>query len=322
MVAKSTTKAGLSTETTNEVIMKAIVIARYGGPEVMEYQDYPDPSPGPDEVLVRVAATSINPFDIKRRSGEAKAFAPISFPGVIGVDLAGTVISCGREVQRFSAGERVFGMAVQTYAERCVAKAENLAKVPVGLDLVGAAAIPLVTTTGYELIMKGALVQPGQSVLVTGALGNVGRSAVFTAKSLGARVIAGVRKKQLEQAGELHADSIVAVDDQAALSSLQPLDAVADTVNGPTAELLIGKVKAGGIFASVLGPPQNSAQYPAVKVVPVYGQSDTKALLTMATAVVEGKLTIPIASKMPLKDAAQAHVLVAKGINGKVLLVP
>jgi NADPH:quinone reductase-like Zn-dependent oxidoreductase len=288
----------------------------------MEYRDYPDPSPGPDEVLVRVAATSINPFDIKRRSGEAQAFAPIRFPGVIGVDLAGTVISCGREVQSFSAGERVFGMAVQTYAERCVAKAQNLAKVPGGLDLVEAAAIPLVTTTGYELIMKGALVQRGQSVLVTGALGNVGRSAVFTAKSLGARVIAGVRKKQIEQAAELHADSIVAVDNQDALSSLQPLDAVADTVNGPTAELLIGKVKTGGIFASVLGAPQNGAQYPAVKVVPVYGLSDAKALLTMATAVVEGKLTIPIAAKMPLKDAAQAHALVAKGINGKVLLVP
>ena len=108
-------------------MMKAIVIARYGGPEVMEYKDYPDPSPGPDEVLVRVAATSINPFDIKQRSGEGKAFAPIAFPGVIGVDLAGTVIRCGDKVRGFAAGERVFGMAAQTYAELCVAKAEWLA---------------------------------------------------------------------------------------------------------------------------------------------------------------------------------------------------
>src|SRR5262245_17679794 len=173
--------------------MKAIVVTRYGGPEVLEYKDYPDPSPGPDEVLVRVAATSINPFDIKRRSGEAKAFAPISFPGVIGVDLSGTIISRGQKVTAFSPGDRVFGMAAQTYAELCVARVEWLAKIPAGLDLVDAAAIPLVTTTGYQLIMKGAHVQRGQSVLVTGALGNVGRSAVFTAKSLGARVIAGVR---------------------------------------------------------------------------------------------------------------------------------
>jgi NADPH:quinone reductase-like Zn-dependent oxidoreductase len=302
--------------------MKAIVITQYGGPEVMEYKDYPDPSPGPDEVLVRVAATSINPFDIIQRSGEAKAFAPINFPGVIGVDLAGTVISCGQKVNVFSPGDRVFGMAAQTYAERCVAKAEWLAKIPAGLDLVEAAVLPLVTTTGYQLIMKGAPVQRGQSVLVTGALGNVGRSAVFTAKSLGARVIAGVRKKQLEQTVELKVDGALAVDNPDAVAGLQMLEAVADTVNGTTAELLIGKVKAGGIFASVLGAPQNSAQYPAVKVVPVVARSDPKALLQMAQAVVEGKLRIPIAAKKPLKEAAQAHALVAQGVNGKVLLVP
>jgi NADPH:quinone reductase-like Zn-dependent oxidoreductase len=80
------------------VKMKAIVVSQYGGPEVLEYKDFPDPSPGPDEVLVRVAAASINPFDLKRRSGEAKAFAPINFPGVLGVDVAGTVISCGEQV--------------------------------------------------------------------------------------------------------------------------------------------------------------------------------------------------------------------------------
>jgi len=170
--------------------------------------------------------------------------------------------------------------------------------------------------------MKGAPVRRGQSVLVTGALGNVGRSAVFTAKSLGARVIAGVRKKQLEQAAELRVEGALAVDDPDAVTSLPMLDAVADTVNGTTAGLLIGKVKAGGIFASVLGTPQNSAQHPAVKVVPVVARSEPKALLQMAQAVVEGKLTIPLAVKKRLKEAAQAHALVAEGVNGKVLLVP
>jgi NADPH:quinone reductase-like Zn-dependent oxidoreductase len=306
----------------NEVMMKAIVVSRYGGPEVLEYEDYPDPSRGPDEVLVRVAATSINPFDIKRRLGEAKAFAPIIFPGILGVDLAGTIISCGPKVEAFSAGDHVFGMAAQTYAERCVARAEWLAKIPAGLDLVEAAAIPLVTTTGYQLIMKGAQVQGGQTVLVTGALGSVGRSAVFTAKSLGAKVIAGVRKKQLEQAEALNVAEVVAIDDQDALASLKMLDAVADTANGATAEQLIGKVKAGGIFASVLGAPRNSADYASVKVVPIYASSDTKALLEMARAVVEKKLSIPIVARRALKDAAEAHRLVEKGVNGKVLLVP
>jgi len=302
--------------------MKAIIVSQYGGPEVMKFGDCPDPSPGPDEVLVRVAATSINPFDLKRRSGEAKAFAPISFPGTIGVDVAGTVIRCGADVKGFSAGDRVFGMADQTYAELCVVKAESLAKIPQGLDLVGAAALPLVTTTGYQIIANGARVQRGQSVLVTGALGNVGRAAVFTAKSLGARVIAGVRKKQLERAAALEVDGVVGVDNQEAIASLQMLDAVADTVNGVTSELLIGKVKAGGIFASVLGAPQNSGDYASVKVVPVFARPDVKALLEMAEAVVAGRLAIPIAAKKPLKDAGEAHDLMTKGVNGKVLLVP
>jgi len=302
--------------------MKAIVVSQYGGPEVMQYKDYPDPSPGPDEVLVRVAATSINPFDLMRRSGQAKDFAPIDFPGVFGVDVAGTVVGCGKNVKGFSVGERVFGMADRTYAELCVVKAESLAKIPAPLDLIEAAAIPLVTTTGYQLIMSGALVQPGQSLLVTGAVGSVGRSAVFTAKSLGAKVFAGVRKAQVEQAKALDVAGVVALDDKDDVAALRALDAVADTVNGATAELLIGKVKGGGLFASVLGPPKNSAQFPTVKVVPIYSQPDPKALLQMAKAVTEGKLTIPIAAKRALKDAAEVHAAVAKGMNGKVLLVP
>jgi NADPH:quinone reductase-like Zn-dependent oxidoreductase len=300
--------------------MKAIVVSQYGGPEVLEYKDMPDPSPGPDEVLVRVAATSINPFDIKRRSGEAKTFAPISFPGILGVDIAGTVAGCGEKVKGFSAGDRVFGMADHAYAELCVVNAKGLAKIPPSLDLVEAAALPLVTTTGYQLITKGAPVKRGESILVTGALGGVGRSAVYTAKSLGAIVFAGVRKKHSQQAADLGADSVVALDDEEAVGRLPMLDAVADTLDGATAELLISKMKPGGIFASVLGPPRNSAEFPAVKVVPVYAVSDASALLELAKAVAEGRLTIPIAAKMPLKEAREGHALMEKGAHGKVLL--
>lgn len=302
--------------------MKAIVVSQYGGPEVLVYKDFRDPSPGPDEVLLRVAATSINPFDIKRRSGEAKAFAPINFPGVLGVDVAGTVISFGKNVELFSVGDRVFGIADHAYAELCVAQAKWLAKIPSKLDLVEAAALPLVTTTGYQLVAEGASVKRGQSILVLGAFGSVGRSAVYTAKSLGATAIAGVRKKQIEPAAALGADRLLAVDDSDAVAGLEPLDAVADTVNGTTAELLLGKVKAGGTFASVLGPPKNRERFPSVNVVPVYAHADAAALLQMAEGVVAGECTIPIAAKIPLKDAAEAHSLVAKGVNGKVLLLP
>jgi NADPH:quinone reductase-like Zn-dependent oxidoreductase len=305
-----------------EVRMKAIVVSQYGGPEVLEYKEIADPSPGPDEVLIRVAAASINPFDLKRRSGELKEFAPITFPGVLGVDVSGTVVRCGEKVQGFRAGDRVHGMADQTYAELCVAKATSLAKVPSSLDLVDAAAIPLVTTTGHLLVSKGASVKKGQSVLVIGALGSVGRSATYVAKSLGATVIVGTRKKQSEQAGELHAHAVLAVDDVDAVKTLQDVDAVADTVDGPTAELLIAKVKTGGIFASVVGAPKNSSQFPGVKVVPVFAEPNSSTLVEMSKAVAEGKLTIPIAAKMKLSEASYAHALVAKGTQGKVLLLP
>lgn len=300
--------------------MKAIIVSQYGGPEVLEYKESPDPSPGPDEVLVRVAATSINPFDLKQRSGMTKEFAPINFPGILGLDVAGTVVSCGEKVKGFSAGDRVFGMAGQTYAERCVVKAENLAKLPPGLDLVDAAALPVVTTTGHQLVVNGASVRRGQSILVTGAIGSVGRSAVFTAKSLGAKVLAGVRKKHLERAQDIGADQTVAVDSAEDVSGLAPLDAVADTVDGATAEMLIAKVKKGGIFASVLGPPQNSDKFSAIKVVPVFAKPDAKVLIQMAKAVMDGKLEIPIVERMSLKEAAKAHALAEKGVSGKVLL--
>ena len=131
--------------------MKAIVVHQYGGPEVLKFEEVPDPVAGPGEVLVRVAAASVNPIDYKRRAGLTKYFYPINFPGLMGVDLSGTVAKLGPGVEGFTAGDRVFAMADNTYAELCVVKAAMLAKVPKGLDLIEAAALPLVTTTGNQL---------------------------------------------------------------------------------------------------------------------------------------------------------------------------
>jgi NADPH:quinone reductase-like Zn-dependent oxidoreductase len=199
-------------------------------------------------------------------------------------------------------------------------KAAILAKVPKGLDLIQAAALPLVTTTGYELI-SAAEVNAGQTVLVAGAAGNVGRSAVFTAKQRGATVIAGVLKRQMEEAKTTGADQVVATDDDNAIANLPQVDVVADTVDGKTAEKLIAKVKPGGVFASVLGAPQNARKYAAVKVVPVYATPDAKTLQFMAEAVRDGKLVIPISRKLPLIDAAEGQAAAEKGGIGKVLLV-
>lgn len=300
--------------------MKAIVVRQYGGPEVLKFEEYPDPVAGPGEVLVRVAATSVNPIDYKRRAGLTKDFYPIKFPGLMGVDIAGTVVKAGPGVEGFSAGDQVFAMAADAYAELCVVKADILAKVPKGLDLIQAAALPLVTTTGNQLISATGI-KAGQTVLVAGAAGNVGRSAVFTAKERGATVIAGVLKRQMDEAKVIGADQVVGTDDDNAIANLPMLDVVADTVGGKAAEKLIGKVKPGGVFASVLGTPRNIEKYPSVKVVPVFAQPDTKTLQFMAEAVRDGKLVIPISQKLPLSEAAEGQVAAEKGVIGKILLV-
>jgi NADPH:quinone reductase-like Zn-dependent oxidoreductase len=300
--------------------MKAIVVHKYGGPEVLKFEDYPDPVPGAGEVLVRVAAASVNPLDYKRRAGLTDDYYPIHFPGLIGVDVAGTVVKIGPEVEGFSVGDQVFSMADNSYAELCVVSAAILAKVPKGLDLIQAAALPLVTITGNQLLSATGI-KAGQTVLVAGAVGNVGRSAVFTAKERGATVIAGVLKRQVDEARTAGADQAVATDDDTAIANLPPLDALADTVDGRTAEKLIAKVKPGGVFATVLRAPQNAAKYPAVKVVAVFSKFDRKTLEFMAEAVRDGKLVIPIGETLPLKQAAEAQAAAEKGVAGKILLV-
>jgi NADPH:quinone reductase-like Zn-dependent oxidoreductase len=301
--------------------MKAIVVHKYGGPEVLKFEEYPDPVPSRGEVLVRVAATSVNPIDYKRRAGLTENFYPLQFPGLIGVDMSGTVVEVGPGVEAFSAGNQVFAMADNTYAELCVVKADVLADIPEGLDLIQAAALPLVTTTGNQLLSATGI-KAGQTVMVLGAVGNVGRSAVFTAKERGATVIAGVLKRQMDEAKTVGADQVVATDDDTAIANLAPLDAVADAVGGRTAEKLIAKVKPGGVFATVLEAPQNAAEYPSVKVVPVFSKFDRKTLEFMAEAVRDGKLVIPIGLKLPLSEAAEAQAAAEKGGIGKILLIP
>jgi NADPH:quinone reductase-like Zn-dependent oxidoreductase len=125
----------------------------------------------------------------------------------------------------------------------------------------------------------------------------------------------------MDKAKTIGADRVVATDDDSAIANLPMLDVVADTVNGKTAEKLMAKVKPGGVFASVLGAPQNAAKFSSVKVVPVFATPDPKTLQFMAEAVRDGKLVIPISRKLPLSKAAEAQAAAEKGGVGKVLLV-
>ena len=301
--------------------MKAVVLHEYGGPDKLKYEDVSDPKAGAGEVLVKVSAVSINPVDWKMRSGAAKDHFPVDFPGILGRDVAGVVRSVGYGVTEFSPGDKVFALAANTYAELCVVKAADLGRVPDGMDMAQAAALPLIAATGEQLVRLGTRVQKDQTVLIAGALGSVGRAAVWTAKQAGAHVIAGVRKNQLEEAKALGAESVVALDDETAMGRVGALDAVADTVGGKTAEMLVGKVKQGGTFASVLGPPANASMNPTVHIEAIRARPDPRRLEKLAEAVKSGKLKIPVARTLPLEDAGSGQAEAEKGAGGKVVLI-
>jgi NADPH:quinone reductase-like Zn-dependent oxidoreductase len=301
--------------------MKAIVLREYGGPEKLSYEDVADPVAGEGQVLVRVTAASVNPVDYKLRSGAYKDFMPLTFPAILGNDFSGMVREAGAGVTGFAPGDKVMGVAGSSYAELVAANANAITKVPEGLDPVEAAALPVVTLTGEQLITLGTGVKAGQTVLITGALGSVGRSAVWTAKKAGAMVIAGVKGSQVKAAGTLGVDQVLALDDAAALEKLGFVDAVADTVGGPTGEKLLGKVKPGGVFASVLGGPANAKLHPTIRVQSVVMHPDAAMLRILAETVAAGKLVIPIDRMVPLDEAAQAQVAAEKGGIGKILLL-
>lgn len=301
--------------------MKAVLLHEYGGPNKLIYEDVPDPVAGPGEVLVRVTASSVNPIDYKIRSGQAKEHFPVEFPAILGRDISGIIRALGEGVTGFTPGDKVMALGNKAYAELATVQAKDIAKVPESLDLAEAAALPLVTTTGEQLITRGTKIQAGQTVLVAGAFGGVGRSAVWTAKKAGANVIAGVLKSQLKKSDGLGADQVIALDDKDAVAKLGFLDAVADTVGGQTAEMLLGKVKQGGIFASVLGPPANAKLHPTIHIEAIMATPNAATLRNMAEDVLHKKLIIPIDRMVPLADAGQAQAAAEKGGIGKVLLL-
>jgi NADPH:quinone reductase-like Zn-dependent oxidoreductase len=301
--------------------MKASVLHEYGPAKNLKYEDVPDPVPAEGEVLVRVAASSVNPIDYKMRSGEAKEGFPVEFPAILGRDLSGVVRMVGPGVSGFEPGDKVIALTWKTYAELATVKATDLTLLPEGMDLIEAAALPLVTITGEQLITRGIQIQAGQTVLVSGAIGGVGRSAVWTAKKAGATVIAGVRKSQLKEAAEIGADEVVALDDAAAMEKIGFLDAVADTVGHDTADNLLAKVKQGGIFASVVGPPTSAKLNPTVRVVLVRAEPDAPALRILAEEALAGRFKIPIDRMVPLDQAAEAQAAAEKGGIGKVLIL-
>ena len=304
--------------------MKAVVLHEYGGPEKLKYEDnVPDPQVSGDTVLIAAAAASVNPIDWKVRSGARQKYFPLSLPAILGRDVSGVVRAVGSNIRSFKPGDRVLAVAEATYAEIVVVAGAQLTHLPDGLNLIDAAAIPLVVLTGDQLVRLATRAQRGQTIIVSGALGSVGRAAVHTAMKLGVNVIAGVRARQIPDALALGVAQAVAIDDDAAIAALGLVDGVADTVGGETAAKLFAKVKQGGSFgyASVL-PDGTSASNPTVTITRVFARPDASKVREFADDVRDGKFVLPISRRLPLHDAGAAQDLVQRGgAAGKVVLV-
>lgn len=299
--------------------MKAVVLTDYGDVDRLQLQEVPEPKPGPNEIAVRVTAASVNPIDWKLRSGAYKAFMPLQLPTILGRDVAGTVSAVGPEVRRFAIGARVMGLVQHGHAAIVVAALDAWAEVPAGLDLVEAAALPLVGLTGVQLVEEAVNVREGETLLITGATGSVGRAAVFAARARGAKVFAGVRAKHRAEAAKLGAAGVVAIDDEGEIARLPALDAIADTVGGETMRRLLGKIKDGGRVGSVVGRPPG-AEGRKLVVRPMMTHPDPKRLAELGRAAADGKLVIPIARRFPLDQAVEAQKFAETEATGKVVL--
>jgi NADPH:quinone reductase-like Zn-dependent oxidoreductase len=301
--------------------MRAVVLSEYGPPSALKLQTVPDPKPGAKEILVRMAGASLNPVDWKQRSGAIRQRMPLVLPAVLGRDASGTVTAVGPGVTEFAIGDRVLGRVPGGgYAELVLGPIDAWAPLPAKLDLADAGALPLVVLTGAQLAEDATDARPGETILVTGAAGGVGRTAVFAAKARGAKVYAGVRGDQKAEAAKLGADVVVAIDDDAEIAKLPTLDGIADTVSGETIQKLLAKLKPGGKIGSVLGETAGAKERGFV-VKAIMTRSDPKRLGELAQAAADGKLVIPIAKRFPLAEAAAAHELAEKHVDGKVLLL-
>jgi NADPH:quinone reductase-like Zn-dependent oxidoreductase len=303
--------------------MRAVVLYEYGGPEKLKFEDnVPEPQIIGSTVLIAAAAASVNPIDWKLRSGLRKKDVPLSFPAILGRDVSGIVRAVGANVKHFKPGDRVLALSNATYAELVAVNDSDVTHLPDGVNLANAAAIPLIALTGDQLVRLATNVKKGQVVLITGALGSVGRAAVHMAKKIGAQVIAGVRRKEFDDARSLGVSDVLAIDDDKAIEKFSLVDAIADTIGGEVAAKLIEKVKQNGFFGyTAVLPESATARNPTVKITRVSTQPDPSKMREFADDMRDGKFFLPIGRRMQLRDAAEAHVLGEKGGVGKILLL-
>jgi NADPH:quinone reductase-like Zn-dependent oxidoreductase len=304
--------------------MRAVAFPEFGADPVLT--DLPTPEPGPGEVLVRVRASSVNGFDLGVLGGYLKGVYEYEFPVVLGKDFAGVVAATGEGVTSVEVGDRVFGVVMRPtlgqggFAEYVVADSQyGLASMPEGLDHARAGALGLAGTAALNAV-DAIDPGPGDTVLISGATGGVGAYAIQFAVARGASVIATAERGP-------RAAFVTALG---ATWAVHPADLVAQVgaiaPNGVQAALhLAGD---GAAVAGLIGPggrlastqhfqPDDSAGLD-LKATMVMADPSAETLVSLATAVVEGRLRVPVAHAYPLTDSVQAIADFVSGSVGKL----
>jgi NADPH:quinone reductase-like Zn-dependent oxidoreductase len=304
--------------------MKAIQFETYGDSGVLQLKEVEKPQPGENEILIKVAATTVNPFDMKIRSGSMQKMVPVNLPFIPGSDAAGTVEAVGSGVSRLKVGDKVYATTFGgTYAEYIVIKEEQSALIPANGSLPEAAALAVPLVTSYSFLVEGGELQEGQRVLIHGAAGGVGGIMVQMAKALGAYVIGTASGEGIELAKSFGADEVIDYKQQDFTYEVKDADLVIDLAGGETLAKSFTVVKKGGkLLSAVMPPSQELAQQYGITAGFISSAASFKKLEFGGKLVEEGKIKIQIAKTMKLEDAAQAQdLLSAGGVNGKVVLV-
>jgi NADPH:quinone reductase-like Zn-dependent oxidoreductase len=303
--------------------MRAAVYDRFGGAEVLEVREVDDPPVGPDTVLVRTRATSVNPVDWKIREGYLQGAYPHHLPIVPGWDVAGVVEQVGPAVRTgLRPGDEVFGyvrrddVAHGTTAELVPAPERTVVRKPAGLSFEEAAALPLAGLTAWQSLTEALEVGAGDRVLVHAAAGGVGHLAVQIAVALGAEVVATASPRNHDFVRSLGASEVV--DYSAGPVSEQlasPVDAVLDLVGGPALDDAPKQVRDSARIASIIDPGTVLAMGGRY----VFVRPDRDGLEALTRLVDEGALRVELATVLPLDEIADAHRLSEEGhVRGKV----
>ena len=290
--------------------MKAARIHRFGPPDVIRYEDVSRPKPDAGQVVVRVQAAGVGPWDAWVRAG--KSALPQPLPLTLGADLSGVVDSVGLGVADLRPGDAVYGVTnahfTGAYAEYALATATMLAPKPKTLGHVQAASVPVVAITAWQMLFDYAQVTAGQTVLIHGAAGNVGAYAVQLAKLSGVHVAATAAAQDLEYVHTLGAHEVLDFRSTRFEEVVQGVDAVLDTVGGATQTRSYSVLKPGGILiSSVSEPDQEQVRYHGVRARFFLVQVTTAGLNRIAALLEAGHLRTAVGEVLSLDQARTAH---------------